>query len=47
MATTESVAVPLKEERVHYIQWGPAVAGALAAAALSFVIVLLWLSDWP
>jgi hypothetical protein len=38
MATTESVAVPLKDERVHYIQWGPAVAGALAAAALAFVM---------
>jgi hypothetical protein len=38
MATTESVAVPLKNDRVHYIQWGPVVAGAFAAAALSFVL---------
>src|SRR4029078_2486351 len=38
MATTESVAVPLKNDRVHYIQWGPVVAGAFAAGALSFVL---------
>ena len=38
MSMNESVAVPLNGERVHYIQWGPAVAGALAAAAISFVL---------
>ena len=38
MATAESVPVPLKDDRVHYIQWGPIVSGAFAATALSFVL---------
>jgi hypothetical protein len=35
---TETVPVPVRDERVNYIQWGPVVAGALAAAALAFVL---------
>ena len=38
MTMTEMVPVPVKDERVNYIQWGPAIAGALAAAALAFVL---------
>jgi hypothetical protein len=38
MTMTETVPVPVRDERVNYIQWGPVVAGALAAAALAFVL---------
>jgi hypothetical protein len=38
MTTVEPVAVAVPDEQVSYIQWGPAVAGALAAAALAFVL---------
>lgn len=38
MAMSEPAAVPLRGEQVHYIQWGPAVAGAFVAAALAFVL---------
>ena len=35
--TVEAVALPDKEE--HYLQWTPVVAGAFAAAALSFILL--------
>jgi hypothetical protein len=35
---SEPIALPAKDERVHYVQWGPVVAGAFAAAALAFVL---------
>jgi hypothetical protein len=38
MTIVEPVAVITEEERTSYMQWGPAVAGALAAAALAFVL---------
>jgi hypothetical protein len=38
MTIAEPVAVPLRDERANYIEWGPAVAGAIAAAALAFVL---------
>ncbi len=34
----EPVAVAVADEQPNYIQWTPAVAGALAAAALAFVL---------
>ena len=38
MTTMEPVAVTVEDERVDYVQWTPAVAGALAAAAIAFVL---------
>ena len=38
MTIVEPVAVITEEERDSYMQWGPAVAGALAAAAIAFVL---------
>jgi hypothetical protein len=38
MTIVEPVAVITEEEQTSYVQWGPAVAGALAAAALAFVL---------
>ncbi len=38
MTMREPVAVAVADGSPHYIQWGPAVAGALAAAALAFVL---------
>src|SRR5436309_16131392 len=38
MTFAEPVAAPLEGEHASYIQWGPAIAGALAAAALAFVL---------
>jgi hypothetical protein len=38
MTIAEPVAVSLRDERANYIEWGPAVAGAIAAAALAFVL---------
>jgi hypothetical protein len=38
MTNLEPVAVAIEDEDVNYIQWGPAVAGALTAAALAFVL---------
>jgi hypothetical protein len=38
MTIVEPVAVITEEERTSYMPWGPAVAGALAAAALAFVL---------
>ncbi len=38
MTIVEPVAVITEEERASYMQWGPAVAGALAAAAIAFVL---------
>jgi hypothetical protein len=38
MTIVEPVAVITEEEPTSYVQWGPAVAGALAAAALAFVL---------
>jgi hypothetical protein len=38
MTIVEPVAVITEEEQTSYMQWGPAVAGALAAAALAFVL---------
>jgi hypothetical protein len=38
MTVLEPVAVTVEDERTHYVQWTPVVAGALAAAALAFVL---------
>lgn len=38
MTIVEPVAVITEEQPTSYVQWGPAVAGALAAAALVFVL---------
>lgn len=38
MTNVEPVAVITEEEQTSYMQWGPAVAGALVAAALAFVL---------
>jgi hypothetical protein len=38
MALTESSAILVEEDATGYIEWGPIIAGALAAAALSFVL---------
>src|SRR5205814_7664016 len=35
--TTEAVALPDEEDQ--YLQWTPVIAGALAAAALSFILL--------
>src|SRR5262245_24682702 len=34
----EPVSVAVEDGKVSYVQWGPAVAGAFAAAALAFVL---------
>src|SRR4029078_6357623 len=34
----EPVPSAVSDEQANYVQWGPAVAGALAAAALAFVL---------
>jgi hypothetical protein len=38
MTMVEPVAGAVNYERVNYVQWGPAIAGALTAAALAFVL---------
>jgi hypothetical protein len=38
MTVMEPVAVAVSDEQPSYIQWTPAIAGALAAAALAFVL---------
>ena len=38
MTTLEPVAIAVEDDDVRYIQWSPAVAGALTAAALAFVL---------
>jgi hypothetical protein len=38
MTALEPVAISVEGERADYIQWTPAVAGALTAAALAFVL---------
>ena len=38
MTVMEPVALAVEDEQGDYIQWTPAVAGALAAAALAFVM---------
>jgi hypothetical protein len=38
MTPVEARPTPLTEAPVTYVQWGPVVAGALAAAALAFVL---------
>jgi hypothetical protein len=38
MTTVEPVAIAVKDEQPGYIQWAPVIAGALAAAALAFVL---------
>jgi hypothetical protein len=38
MTIVEPVAAVSVDEQVDYVQWGPAIAGALAAAALAFVL---------
>ena len=38
MASVERAHIAAEDERVNYIQWGPAIAGALTAAALAFVL---------
>ncbi len=34
----EPVSVAVEDGEASYVQWGPAIAGALAAAALAFVL---------
>ena len=38
MTIVEPVAIITEEQKASYVQWGPAVAGALVAAALAFVL---------
>ncbi len=38
MTNLESVVVAVDDDTANYFQWGPAIAGALAAAALAFVL---------
>lgn len=38
MTIAETVPVAVKDEQLRYVQWGPAIAGALAAAAVAFVM---------
>jgi hypothetical protein len=38
MTMTDTRATPLTDGAPLYVQWGPVIAGALAAAALSFVL---------
>jgi hypothetical protein len=38
MTVLEPVAVTVEDEQAYYVQWTPVVAGALAAAALAFVL---------
>ena len=38
MTLVEPVAIITEEEQTSYVQWGPVVAGALAAAAIAFVL---------
>jgi hypothetical protein len=38
MTVMEPVAVAVEDGQPNYIQWAPAIAGALAAAALAFVL---------
>jgi hypothetical protein len=38
MTIAETVPAAVKDEQVRYVQWGPAIAGALAAAAIAFVM---------
>jgi hypothetical protein len=38
MTIAETVPVAVKDEQLRYVQWGPAIAGALAAAAIAFVM---------
>jgi hypothetical protein len=39
MTFVEPARVPVEDASVHYIEWGPAIAGALTAAAIGFVLV--------
>jgi hypothetical protein len=38
MTFAEPVRAPLEDARVNYLQWGPAIAGALIAAAVALVL---------
>lgn len=38
MTFAEPARVPVEDARANYVQWGPAIAGALAAAAIGFVL---------
>ena len=38
MTLAEPVRAPLEDARVNYVQWGPAVAGALIATAVALVL---------
>jgi len=38
MTTREPVAIAVEDAPARYVEWGPAVAGALAAAAVAFVL---------
>jgi hypothetical protein len=38
MTIVEPVAIITEKDQASYVQWGPAVAGALTAAALAFVL---------
>jgi len=38
MTIVEPAIVAVEDEPASYVQWGPAIAGALAAAALAFVL---------
>ena len=38
MTIAEPVRAPLEDARVNYVQWGPAIAGALIATAVALVL---------
>ena len=38
MTTMEPVTVAIEDGQIDYIHWSPAVAGALAAAAVAFIL---------
>jgi hypothetical protein len=38
MTIADPVRAPVEDARISYVQWGPAIAGALTAAAVAFVL---------
>ena len=38
MTMTDPVRAPIEDARVSYVQWGPAIAGALVATGVGFVL---------
>ena len=38
MTVVDPVRAPVEDARVNYVQWGPAIAGALIAAAVGLVL---------